>query len=142
MSDSLDDFFQGGGPPPEASLPDRLPGIRRLARVGALLSFLGPFCFTGVPGAAVALWAWYRADEELERLEAGALDAARHEDVHTTRRAAFRGVLLAGVMLAVQLVLFGAGVYDRLAEAFLGGLGTLLQLGGAPVPPGLAPPVP
>ncbi len=142
MSDTLDEFFDGGGTPPDAAPPDRLPGIRRLVRLGAVLSTLGPFCFTGVPGAAVALWAWYRADEELERVEAGAGDAAREADVVATRRGAFRGVLLAGGVLTLQLALFGMGAYDVLAEAFLAGLGTAMQLTGAPVPPGLAPPIP
>ncbi len=142
MSDSLDDFFQGGGPPPEEVAPDRLPAIRRLARIGAVLSVAGPFCFTGVPGAAVALWAWYRADEELERVEAGTVPAERADAVRATRRAAFRGVVLSGGMLTLQLVLFGMGAYDTLADAFLTGLGTILQLSGAPVPPGLAPPIP
>lgn len=142
MSDALDDFFQGGGTPPGEAAPDRLPGIRRLTRLGAALSVLGPLCFTGVPGAVVALWAWYRADEELERLEAGAVPDSREHDILATRRGAFRGVLLSGALLALQLALFGWGFYDRLAEAFLTGVGLLMQSTGAPVPPGLAPPAP
>jgi hypothetical protein len=124
MSDGVDDLFGGGSSAP-APPRDRLRQVYVLAGLGLALTVLGPCCFTGVPGAGVATWAWYRADEELGRVEAGYLAPDREGDVRTARSVAFAGMALAFVITSVQLALWARGFYDwylgQLAALVLGG---------------------
>lgn len=120
----VDDLFGGGAsapPPPQ----DRVRQVYGLAALGFVLTLLGPCCFTGVPGAGVATWAWYRADEELARVEAGYLAPDRETDVRTARSVSFSGMVLAFVLVSVQLALWARGFYEwylaQLAAVFLGG---------------------
>ncbi len=120
----VDDLFGGGGstpPPPQ----DRVRQIYALAALGFALTLLGPCCFTGVPGAGVATWAWYRADEELARVETGYLAPDREGGARTARSVAFSGMVLAFVLVSVQLALWARGFYEwylgQLAAMFLGG---------------------
>ncbi len=130
--DDLDELFGGGdAATPATPAPTR---VRTLVLAGFVLTVLGPTCFTGVPGAALALWAWYRADEDLARVEAGALPASAEAALRGERKVAFAGVVFAMVLLVVQLSLFARGAYDM----YVGVLADLLNLalgGEAPPPP-------
>ena len=140
MSSELDDLFGGGSAPPPPPLRDHL-GRARWVAFGALVANLaGPCCFTGVPGAALALWAWYLADEAVERVEAGALPSDRGPSAARTRDWAFRGVMLAGVLLVLQLALFSLGVYEAYGTWLLGVLGEVLFALDLGMLPGLPPP--
>ncbi len=130
--DDLDEPFGGAN----ASEPTTPPParVRALVIAGFVLTVLGPTCFTGVPGAGLALWAWYRADEDLARAEAGALPPEAEASVRKERRVAFAGVVFAMVLLVIQLSLFARGAYD-VYVAFLAGLLNLALGGEAPLPP-------
>ncbi len=130
--DDLDELFGGAN----ASEPTTPPPtrVRALVIAGFVLTVLGPTCFTGVPGAGLALWAWYRADEDLARAEAGALPPDAEASVRKERRVAFAGVVFAMVLLVIQLSLFARGAYD-VYVAFLAGLLNLALGGEAPLPP-------
>jgi hypothetical protein len=124
----VDDLFGGGAgapPPPQ----DRVRQVYVLTAVGFALTLLGPCCFTGVPGAAVATWAWYRGDEEMARVEAGYLAPDREGVVRSARSLAFAGMALAFVLVSVQLALWAYGFY----EWYAGQLAQLL-LGETPAP--------
>jgi hypothetical protein len=92
------------------------------AIAGTILGVLGPCCFTGVPGAALCAWGWYRADEELARLEAGDLPRDRETSIARARNLAFAGMVLSLALLALQIGLFATGAYEFygaiLAERF------------------------
>ncbi len=130
--DDLDELFGGGDASATTTPPPTR--VRALVIAGFVLTVLGPTCFTGVPGAGLALWAWYRADEDLARAEAGALPPDAETAVRKERRLAFAGVVFAMVLLVVQLSLFARGVYDAYVD-LLAGLMNLALGGEAPPPP-------
>lgn len=113
----VDDLFSGE--PAPAPPTDRLKSVGRLLVVGGVLDLLGPFCLTGVPGAAVTLWAWYQADEEVARAEEGVLSADAGRRARRMRSVAFGLLVFTLLSLLVQIALFGMGVYDALFAAFL-----------------------
>ncbi len=100
-----------GGEPPLPPL-DPTPRLRRLAVLLAVaipLDLLGITCFTGVPGAAITLWAYLVADSEQALADAGRYA----NDRHRARLARLRSVALWAmaftiVSLVVQIVLFAA----------------------------------
>jgi hypothetical protein len=70
------------GEPPAKPMPagPRIQRLQRILAVAIPLDLLGIPCWTGVPGAALTLWAYLQADAEMARIEAGAYageDAAR-----------------------------------------------------------------
>ena len=63
----VDALFAGEMPAPV----DARRGVRRvvlLIAVAVPLNLAGVLCFTGVPGAALTLWAWLLADSEYTRI--------------------------------------------------------------------------
>jgi len=114
-----DQLFDGEAPPPPP--PDPTVAIQRLLWIAVPLNLMGPCLFTGVPGAALSLWAWYRADEELARLEAGGLPAALRPRLVQIRWLSSLNLGLCGSLLLLQLGLFGIGAYQSLLEV-LGGM--------------------
>jgi hypothetical protein len=117
----VDDLFQRDTPVRPA--PDRLHRIGWMLAIAAPLNLLGVPCFTGVPGAILTLVAWQLADEEVARVESGALPEERRSRATRLRAVAVAQLGFCVVSLLVQTALFGLGVYD--------GVFTLL---GAPVP--------
>ncbi|MDP2312988.1 MAG: hypothetical protein Q8P41_08790 [Pseudomonadota bacterium] len=114
----VDDLFSPEGavePPP----PDRLRRIERLLAVALPLNVLGVFCFTGVPGALLALVGWQLADEEVARVESGALAPEKGPRARRMRGFAFGQLGFALLSLALQASLFGMGFYDGLLAFFL-----------------------
>lgn len=98
-----DDLFTGDAPPPPTN---RLPRIRRILLVALPLDLLGIPCFTGVPGAILTLWAWQLADEELARVESGALPVALRPDVVRIRAQAFGLLVFVLLSLVAQMILY------------------------------------
>jgi hypothetical protein len=117
----VDELFGGpggpGGAPPEAP-SDRLRSARRWMTAGLIGTVAGPCCFTGVPGAAALLWAFFLADEEVAR-RALLSDAAGQEAATVTRGRAAWCMGIAMVLLLVQIVMFSVGLYELLFEAAL-----------------------
>lgn len=71
MSEKVDALFAGEPPPPPVEAAPRLRAIRAALIVALPLDLLGVLCWTGVPGAAITLWAWLQSDGEMARVEAG-----------------------------------------------------------------------
>ncbi len=140
MSDELDELFGGSAAPPPPPVRDHLGRARWMAFGALVLNLAGPCCFTGVPGTLLSLWAWYLADEAVERVESGALPSALGASAGRTRDWAFRGVLLGGLLLVLQLALFSLGVYEAYGNWLLGMLGEVLFRLDLGVLPGLPPP--
>lgn len=116
----VDELFGGGKAPPPSD--DRLRVIVRWLVFGAILDLAGPCCFTGVPGAAVTLWAWYLADEEVTRAENGLLDPAVARRAVKVRATAFALLLVTSALILLQIGLFVVGFYPSALRA----LGRLL----------------
>ncbi|MES2643597.1 MAG: hypothetical protein V4850_29195 [Myxococcota bacterium] len=125
----VDDLFAPEAPPP-APPPDRLRRISLLLGVALPLNLLGFLCFTGVPGAVMALVGWQLADEEVARVESGALPEQARPRAQRLRSFAFVQMLIALFSLLLQIVLFGYGFYDELLNVVLGFTGVL-----PPAPP-------
>lgn len=105
-----DDLFSGDAPP--APPPDPLFAIRLQMGLAGALNVLGPFiCITSVPGALLSLWAWYRADEELAKVDNGALPESFRAKVRIVRSVAFANISLASALMSLQMFLFTQGVY-------------------------------
>ena len=117
----VDDVFSAERPP--APVRDRLDRAARLLAVALPLNVLGVACFTGVPGAVLALVAWHIADEEVLRVESGALPAERGVRARRVRGLGFAMLVFAIGSLILQIVLFGAGFYQALLAAAAGLLG-------------------
>ncbi|MDP2307881.1 MAG: hypothetical protein Q8P18_17780 [Pseudomonadota bacterium] len=115
----VDDVFSPESPRP-APPPDRLRRISRLLALALPLNLFGIFCFTGVPGAVMALVGWQLADEEVARAESGALPREARPRAERLRAFAFTQMTLALLSLVAQVVLFGLGFYDYLLQFFLG----------------------
>ena len=98
---------------------DRLKKATWILGIAAPLNLMGVFCFTGVPGAMLSIWGWNIAEEELHRVEVGALPAEREHRARWVRAFGFAQIGIATVSLLVQLVLFGIGFYDGLVVLIL-----------------------
>lgn len=114
-----DDLFSGEG---AIATPDPTPPIARLLWLAVPLNLAGPCLFTGVPGAALSLWAWYRADEELAKVETGALPESFRRPLTNLRNTAFGNLSLCMMLLILQIVLFSMGVYQSLLSTLVGGI--------------------
>lgn len=123
----VDDLFSPDAPPP-APPTDRLRRIGILLAVALPLNLFGVVCFTGVPGAVMALVGWQLADEEVARAESGALPKSELPRAQRMRAFAFSQMTLALLSLVAQVVLFGAGFYDLVLAAILGLVGGIAQL--------------
>jgi hypothetical protein len=110
---AVDELFGGdGGPPP----PPPTRSLRPIWLAGVVLTLVGPCCFTGVPGAVLLVVARYRAEDAVARREAGALDATSER---ATLHAVNRWLGIACVLMLLQILAFGSGVYALIfASAF------------------------
>ena len=112
-----------------APIHDRLGRARRLAALAAPLVVLGPTCFTGVPGAVLALIAWQTADEELARTESGALPPDLGPKARRLRALAFALCAASALSFILQIILFFFGFYQFVLANLVG-----LLTGAEPVP--------
>ncbi len=108
-----DDLFSTEAPAP---VHDRLGRVEKLLAIALPLNALGIFCFTGVPGAVLALLAWHTADEEMLRIESGALPADRMVRARRLRGLGFGLLVFALLSLSAQVTLFAIGFYAGLLE--------------------------
>ena len=77
--EKLDALFSGEPPPPPLEAGPRIQRLRRVLAVAIPLDILGIPCWTGVPGAALTLWAWLDSDAAMAAVETGqysSVDAA------------------------------------------------------------------
>ena len=118
----VDDLFSPPGASGDAAPPvvDRLRRARLILGIALPLNLFGVFCFTGVPGAVLALVGWQLADEEVARVESGAIPKDQLRPAGRWRNFAFLQLVFAMFSLTIQFLLLSAGIYDLLLEAALG----------------------
>ena len=117
--EKVDALFAGEPPPPPIEAAPKLRLIRGALIVAAPLDLLGVFCWTGVPGAALTLWAWLQADGEMARIEAGEYDS--DDAAAMMRLRAVSGWLLGFCVLSLllQAWLLTTSFYNHLWGRFL-----------------------
>ncbi len=117
--EKVDALFAGEPPPPPIEAAPKLKLIRSALIVAAPLDLLGVFCWTGVPGAALTLWAWLQADGEMARIEAGEYDS--DDAAAMMRLRVVSGWLLGFCVLSLllQARLLTASVFNLLSGRFL-----------------------
>jgi hypothetical protein len=111
--EKVDALFVGDPPKPPAEATPKLRQLRLLLAVAIPLNLLGIPCWTGVPGAALTLWAWLSADAEMTRVNDGDYapeDAARL--MHLRTIAAWT-LLFCVLSLVLQVWLLGTNWYNR-----------------------------
>ena len=120
MSERVDALFAGEPPPPPVEVGPRLRLIRAVLLASLPLNLLGVPCWTGVPGAALTLWAWLQADGEMARVEAGEYPSDDAATLMRLRTAA--GWLLGFCVLSllVQAYLLTTTFYNVLWSRLLG----------------------
>jgi hypothetical protein len=84
--------------------------VRAWVALGLLLATAG-LALSSVPGGALVLAAWYVAERDLARIQAGYLPIDAEPDALDARRYAVVGVLGALVVLALQAWLLSSGFY-------------------------------
>ncbi len=114
MSEKVSALFAGEPPPPPVEAGPRLRMLRTALIIALPLDLLGVFCWTGVPGAALTLWAWLQADGEMAGVEAGLY--ASDDAAEMMRLRSLSGWLLAFcvVSLLVQAWLLTTSFYGDL----------------------------
>lgn len=120
---TADDLFAGSGPPVGPPPSARLDRARRWLGLAFVLDILGPFCFTSVPGALLTLWAWQAADEELARVESGALPATLAGPARNVRRLAWGLASFCAMSMTFQVMLFWIGFYEAVLTWVVGLVG-------------------
>jgi len=114
----VDALFAGEPPPAPALAGPRIRRLQLILVVAIPLDVLGVPCWTGVPGAALTLWAWLLADSEVARVEAGEYttgDAARLMRLRTISAWAL-GFCVVSLLIQTWLLstVFYNRFYDRL----------------------------
>lgn len=105
----VDALFAGEPPAPPPALGPRIGAIRAILALGIPLSVLGIPCWTGVPGAALTLWAYSLADGALSDGATAAPDELAR--VAALRRVAVGGLVFAGASFLVQAWLLSQPAY-------------------------------
>lgn len=111
--DKVEALFAGEPPPPPAEAGARIRRLLWLLGVAIPLDVLGIPCCTGVPGAALTIWAWLAVDVEIARVEAGdygSEDAAIFMRLRSITRWAM--VFCVGSLI-MQIMLFYTPFYAR-----------------------------
>lgn len=118
--EKVDALFSGEPPPPPIQAAPRLSAIRGVLWVSLPLNVLGVPCWTGVPGAALTLWAWLQADGEMARVAAG--EYSSEDAAALMRLRTLSGWLLGFCVLSllVQAFLLSTSFYTVLWSQFLG----------------------
>ena len=104
------------GEPPRAPTPAG-PVLRKMQWLLAIaipLDAAGILCWTGVPGAALTVWAWLVADAELARIEAGEYDSADASRLVALRTVAAWTLGFCVLSLVVQIYLLSSDFYARI----------------------------
>lgn len=117
----VDALFAGELPPPPVEAGPRIRRLQRTLAVAIPLDVLGVCCWTGVPGAALTLYAWLLADGEVARVEAGEYTTEDAAQLMRLRTISAWTLGFCVVSLVLQIVLFNSTLYglfyDRLIDA-------------------------
>lgn len=109
---TVDALFAGEPPPPPREAAPLIRRLRLVLMVAVPLDVLGIPCWTGVPGAAITLYAWLLADEEIVRVEEGQYEQDAAEELLRLRRIARWALYFSVVSFFVQGVLLATSFYD------------------------------
>ena len=110
----VDALFAGEPPKPPTPAGPVLRKMRWLLAVAIPLDAAGILCWTGVPGAALTVWAWLVADAELARIEAGEYDSADAGRLQALRTLAAWTLGFCVLSLVVQIYLLSSDFYTRI----------------------------
>lgn len=114
MSEKVDALFAGEPPPEPIAAGPKLRAIRAALLVALPLNLLGVLCWTGVPGAAITLWAWLQADGEMPRVEAGEYLSEDAANMMRLRTMAGRLLGFCVLSLVLQAYLLTTSFYSSL----------------------------
>ncbi len=109
----VDALFAGEPLPPPAEAAPRIRRLRVVLGVALPLNLFGVFCWTGVPGAALTLYAWLLADGEVARVEAGEYASDDASQLLRIRTVAAWMLGLCVVLLMGQIWLLNTTFYNR-----------------------------
>lgn len=113
------DALFAGDPPAPVDLRPALRRLRWLLWVAAPLNAAGVLCFTGVPGAALTLWAWLLADDGAGRVREGGVPADQGADALRLRDWAAWNLGLCVSSLLLQAWLLTTDFYEVLLARLL-----------------------
>jgi hypothetical protein len=126
----VDALFAGEPPPPPRSATAFLRTLRRVLLVAIPLDALGIFCWTGVPGAVLTLYAYLAADAEMARVEGGEYSAEDAAAVARVRSISTFFLYFSVVSFLAQAALFATGLYNDYVGMVSNGLGRLAEVLG------------
>lgn len=115
----VDALFAGELPPPPVEAGPRIRRLRRTLAVAIPLDVLGVCCWTGVPGAALTLYAWLLADGEVARVEAGEYTTEDAAQLMRLRTISAWTLGFCVVSLILQIVLFNSTLYGRFYDRLI-----------------------
>lgn len=96
---------------------------------------LGILCWTGVPGAALTLYAYLSADAEMAHVEAGEYGPEDAAALSRLRGIATFFLYFSVASFVVQTMLFNNGFYTAYADLIARVAMRIADLGGGSVPP-------
>jgi hypothetical protein len=104
----VDELFGADG----VGLRPRRAAIFALVGVGLVLTVLGLGC-SSAPGGLIVLAGWSIADDDAERIRAGALPLDEEPAVRARRNAALAALVLVIAVFVLQLALLSMGFYEQ-----------------------------
>lgn len=115
----VDALFAGDLPAP-ADARQAVQRVQLLIALAVPLNVAGALCFTGVPGAALTLWAWLLSDSEYTRIRESDAGPEQLAAVQRARGWAAWNLGLCVVSLLVQAWLLTTNFYEALLARLLG----------------------
>lgn len=113
-------LFSGDPPAPPVPVEATLRRLRWLMGLSLPLNLFGVLCWTGVPGAALTLWAWLLADAEANRALSGAFSAEDEIRVVRYRSWAAWNLGFCVLSLVLQTVMMTTPLYEEILARLLG----------------------
>lgn len=108
----VDALFAGEPPPPPREAAPLIRRLKLTLAVAVPLDLLGIPCWTGVPGAAITLYAWLLADEEVVRVDEGVYEPDAAEELLRLRAIARWALYFSVVSFFLQGLLLATSFYD------------------------------
>ncbi len=129
----VDALFAGEPPPPPREAASTLRRLRAVLLFAIPLDALGIFCWTGVPGAALTLFAYLASDAEMAHIEAGEYSPDDAAALSRLRSVSTFFLYFSVVSFIIQTTLFARGFYNDYADLIARGVMRLWDLFGGGV---------
>ena len=126
----VDELFAGEPPPPPREAAATLRRLRAVLLFAIPLDALGIFCWTGVPGAALTLYAYLASDAEMAHIEAGEYSPDDAAALSRLRSISTFFLYFSVVSFIIQTTLFARGFYNDYADLIARGVMRLWDLFG------------